>query len=128
MWSQPRHPVLKFLLVGACNTAFSYGIYAIGIAMGLAYFMAYLVAVVCGIAVGFQAQKRLVFQTRTRHAFYRFVAVWVVLYLFNTGVIGLLIRIGCSPYTAGAFALVPTTALSYLLQRYVVFRRPSQEG
>jgi putative flippase GtrA len=117
-----RHRFLRYLAVGLANTAFSYGIYALCIAMGMAYFIANLVALVCGICVGFQAHKRLVFKTAGRYSFLYFVAVWAVLYFFNISLIGWLMARGLDAYIAGALALPPTTVLSYGLQRLLVFR------
>lgn len=117
-----RRRILRFLMVGLANTGFSYGVYALCIALGMVYFMANLVAFVCGICVGFQAHKRLVFKASTKYAFAYFVAGWVVLYFFNIALIGWLMKFGLNAYVAGALALPPTTVLSYLLQRLVVFR------
>lgn len=117
-----RQRFLRYLAVGLANTAFSYGIYALGIALGMAYFVANLVALVCGICVGFQAHKRLVFQMSSRYSFVYFVAVWAVLYVFNIALIGWLMARGFNAYVAGALALPPTTVLSYGMQRLLVFR------
>ncbi len=117
-----RQRFMRYLAVGLANTAFSYGIYALGIALGLAYFVANLVALVCGICGGFQAHKRLVFKMASRYSFVYFVAVWAVLYLFNITLIGWLMARGFNAYMAGALALPPTTVLSYGMQRLLVFR------
>jgi putative flippase GtrA len=120
--SAERQRFLRYLAVGLANTAFSYGIYALCIWFGMAYFVANLVSLVCGIAVGFQAHKRLVFKTAGRWSFLYFVAVWAVLYFFNIALIGWLMGRGLNAYVAGALALPPTTVLSYGLQRLLVFR------
>jgi putative flippase GtrA len=117
-----RQRFLRYLAVGLANTAFSYGIYALCIWFGMAYFVANLVSLVCGICVGFQAHKRLVFKTAGRYSFLYFVAVWAVLYCFNIALIGWLMGQGLNAYTAGALALPPTTLMSYGLQRLLVFR------
>ena len=57
-----------------------------------------------------------------RGSFARFVAGWGVIYLFNVAFIALLIRLGLNAYAAGAVALVPVAAASYLLQKLFVFR------
>ncbi len=113
---------LRYLAVGLLNTAFSYSVYAVCIALGLAYFVANLVSLVCGICVGFQAHKRLVFKQSGRFSFLYFVVVWAVLYFFNITFIGWLLARGLNAYVAGALAIPPTTVLSYVMQRLLVFR------
>ena len=120
--SPERARILRFLMVGLANTGFSYAVYALCIALGMVYFVANLVALLCGICVGFQAHKRFVFKVASKYSFAYFVGGWAVLYFFNIALIGWLMTFGLNAYVAGALALPPTTVLSYLLQRLVVFR------
>jgi putative flippase GtrA len=112
----------RFLIVGLGNTVFSYAVYALGLFMGLPYWLASLVALVIGIAVGFVMQGRLVFRSSLEGRLPVFVAVWAALYGVNILVIRLLTNLGIDAYLAGAMATVPTVALSFALNRLVVFR------
>ncbi|MDA5095743.1 GtrA family protein [Aliiroseovarius sp. KMU-50] len=114
--------MIRFVLVGLANTAFSYGIYALGLYLGLPYYLASFVALIFGICVSFLSQGKLVFRSRLRGRFCSFLTVWALLYLFNISLIKLFGMLGANDYLAGLIALVPVVALSFLLQRYVVFK------
>ena len=116
--------LIRFGLVGLVNTALSYAIYALLLALGLPFRLAYLGALVLGIAISFISQGRLVFGEGSAARLPRFVALWAALYFVNTAVIGWIMAAGFDAYAAGALALVPITAISFVAQRYLVFRRP----
>ena len=117
-----RWQLVRFLIVGLGNTIFSYAVYALGLFMGLPYWLASLVALVIGIAVGFVTQGRLVFRSSLEGRLPIFVTVWAALYGVNILVIRLLTDLGIDAYLAGAIATLPTVALSFALNRLVVFR------
>lgn len=118
-----RHRWLRFLVTGGLNTGFSYGVYALLVFMGLNYALSNLCSLVLGILFSFRTQSAFVFNSSGRGLFWRYVAVWAVLYFSNILMIGGLIRLGANAYTAGAMAIVPTAALSFFLQKYFVFPR-----
>lgn len=120
-----RWQFARFLLVGIINTAFSYGVYAFFVYLGLNYAVANLLALLIGIVFSFKTQGKFVFRAQSAKAFLPFVLCWVVIYVFNIALIGVLIKIGFNAYAAGAIALAPVVVFSYFLQRYVVFRRPA---
>jgi len=117
-----RWQLVRFLVIGFGNTVFSYAVYALGLFIGLPYWLASLVALVIGIAVGFVTQGRLVFRSSLEGQLPIFVAVWAALYVVNILVIRMLTDFGIDAYLAGAIATLPTVALSFVLNRLVVFR------
>lgn len=119
---------VRFLLVGGLNTAFSYAVYAGLLYMGLPYAAANFGALVLGVIFSFRTQGWLVFGNRDGRLIFRFAACWGVIFLVGIALIGLLIRLGLNAYWAGALALAPVTVLSYLLQRFLVFRAPQPSG
>ncbi|MGZ8360303.1 MAG: GtrA family protein [Allosphingosinicella sp.] len=119
--AEPQHQLLRFLAVGAANTLLGYALYALGLFAGLPFQLASLAALCAGIAVSFFSQGRLVFRSRLQGRFARFVAMWGLLYLVNLACIAALARLGLDYYAAGFVAIVPVTALSFLLQRQFVF-------
>lgn len=121
IWRQ--HRWLRFLITGALNTGFSYGIYAFLVFVGLNYALSNLCSLVLGILFSFRTQSALVFNSTGRGLFWRYVGVWTVLYFSNILMIGVLIRVGANAYSAGAIAIVPTAVLSFFLQKYFVFPR-----
>lgn len=119
--SQSNKQVLWFLLVGIANTAFSYGLYSLGLYLGLPYYLASLIALVLGIMLSFFTQGRLVFRARLKGRFGPFVAMWAGLYVVNITLIRLLAALGVTYYWAGLLALGPVTLLSFILQKNIVF-------
>ncbi|MBI2256319.1 MAG: GtrA family protein [Proteobacteria bacterium] len=115
--------LLRFGVVGLINTAVSYGLYSLLIFVGFGYPAASFCALCTGIVWSFFTQGRLVFRQRLQGRFPRYLLVWCLLYFANLGFIALLIALGAGPYLAGFIAIVPVTALSFLLQRHFVFVR-----
>jgi putative flippase GtrA len=115
--------VFRFVLVGVLNTSFSYLIYAAFLFVGLGYQLANFLALVVGILFSFKTQGHLVFDNPDNRLLGRFVLSWAAIYLCANTVIGQIIAFGYDPYTAGALALPVTVALSYLTQKYFVFRQ-----
>ena len=122
---QPRDrwQFVRFVVVGVVNTGFAYGAYVLFVWLGLGYATANLLALILGIAFSFTTQGRLVFKETSKRRLWRFILVWAVIYLVNTALIGLFISWGFNAYVAGAMALPINTALSYVAQKYFVFRR-----
>lgn len=118
----------RYLLVGAANTAFSYGVYAVGLTAGMGFQVASLVALLAGIASGFVAQGRLTFMATLRGRFSRFCVVWAVLYLANISLIGLFVALGSNAYIAGLLAIIPIILIAFLLQRSFIFGERNSVG
>jgi putative flippase GtrA len=112
---------VRFLIVGALNTSFSYAVYAALLYGGLNYVTANLVALLLGILFSFRTQGQLVFGNRENRLIFRFAAAWGLIFLINILLISLLIETGMNAYWAGALALAPTTVASYLVQKLLVF-------
>lgn len=122
--SLKRSQILRFMVVGVLNTAFSYGVYASLLFLGVGYAIANLVALVLGILFSFKTQGSWVFQTPDNRRIWRFILGWSVIYLASIALIGQFIAVGFNAYMAGILALPFSTVLSYLLQKYFVFHTP----
>lgn len=118
-----RLEFLRFLLVGAMNTAFSYFVYAGMLYIGMNFALANLIGLVCGIFFSFRTQGTLVFDNPSPHLFYKFVAYWAITYACNLGLIKLLLMCGINQYLAGAAAVPILLLMSYFVQKYSVFRK-----
>jgi putative flippase GtrA len=112
---------IRFLMMGGINTGFSYGSYALLVYCGVNFAVSNLVALVLGILFSFKTQGAFVFGVPGNGVFGRFIIVWCVIYVINIAMIGGMIKLGLSPYVAGALAIFPVAVLSYLFQRYFVF-------
>jgi putative flippase GtrA len=113
--------IVRFLLVGVMNTAFSYSTYCLLLFVGFSYVVSYTASFVLGLLFSFVTQGRLVFGNGDKRLFPRYVACWCLVFGANLLLISVFVRAGVTAYVAGALALVPSVALGYLLQRFIVF-------
>lgn len=113
---------IKFGIVGVLNTAFSYAIYAALLYVGLNYALANLGAVVLGILFSFRTQGSLVFNQTDPRLLPRFILAWATIYAINILLISQFITLGFNAYIAGALMLPVSAVLSYVIQKYFVFR------
>lgn len=118
-----RISLVRFILVGGLNTGFSYLIYAGLLFVGLGYALANLLALVAGILFSFKMQGRFVFRNQDNRLLGRFILSWALIYLCTITLIGRLVALDLDAYSAGALALPVSVLLSYLTQKYFVFRQ-----
>lgn len=114
---------LRFLVVGVLNTGFSFGVFAALSYLGLHYTVASFAALIAGIISGHWLHGTHVFGTKSTSTFINYVIIWVLLYAINVALIGLSIRFGASQILGGAIAVIFVIPVSYLLQRFIVFRQ-----
>ena len=114
--------IFRFIIVGIINTGFSYCVYAGAIFIGLPYYLASFVSIVLGILFSFKTQGAFVFKNTNNALFGRFILCWGILYVFAVFIIWLFLHFGFNEYWAGMLALPFTTILSYLAQKYYVFK------
>lgn len=112
----------RFLVVGGIGTLFSYGVYAFLLFCGLNYAVANLAALIAGILFSFKAQGRFVFLNGDNSLIWRFALCWGLIYAANVAFLRQAIHLGMDRYVAGAVAIPPIAVLSFVVQRYVVFR------
>jgi putative flippase GtrA len=113
---------VRFLIVGGVSTALSYGLYACLVFLGLNYAVANLAALVAGILFSFRTQGRFVFGNRDNRLLGRFVLCWALLYGVSVAFIRQMMALGMDGYVSGALAIPAIAVLSYLVQRFIVFR------
>ena len=117
-----RGDMIRYLGAGAFNTAFSYAIYAGGLALGLAYPAANLASLICGVMAGFITQGHFVFGKASVRRFPLFAAAWLVLWGVNVSLIGLFLApCGGNAYVAGLLSTLIMVPLSFLVQKHLVF-------
>lgn len=112
----------KFVVVGGINTAFAYLVYAAFVLAGAFPWLANLLALVLGILFSFMSLGKFVFGKTDIRSFIRFVASWVAVYIVQTCVIYLLMHLGLTAIVAGLVVLPVTAVISFLIQRFIVFR------
>jgi putative flippase GtrA len=122
--------LVRFLVIGAVNTAFSYLIYALLVLIGLHYSLATLISTVLGIIFNFFTTGRIVFRNMDNRRFIRFILVYAFTYLVNVLFLkGLVEGLSMDKLLAGALVTLPVALLSYYLNSIWTFRNStSNEG
>ena len=113
---------VRFILIGGINTAFSYAVYAFFLLLGVDYAVSNLFALIAGVFFSFHTQGAYVFKNRERGLFGRFIIAWAIIYVANVLLIRQLIGLGLDAYSSGALAIAPIAVLSYVFQKFFVFR------
>lgn len=122
---------MRFLLIGAANTALGYGLFvAFELTVGhrIGYLGSLYVSYAIAIVVAFVLHRRFTFRVagsgNVLVDFLRFVSVHLVALLVNTAALPLLVEFaGLSPMLAQAIVVLATTVISYLGHKFFSFRR-----
>jgi putative flippase GtrA len=120
-----RSVSLRFIMIGCVNTLFSFLFFAFFLRIGLDVELGSLCALSLGVVFSFYSQGTIVFKHTSFGALCRFIAAWGVIYFVNVAIVRSLMSSGHSSYLSAAIATVPVTALSYFIQKLVVFRPPA---
>lgn len=113
----------RFIAVGLLNTTFGYAIYSVAVLFGARPAAALAIAMVFGVTFNFFTTGRLVFREKAGKIFPRFVLGYLVVYGVNLGLLHLTGMLGVGPFLAQALALPPTVIFTFMLMKFVVFRR-----
>ena len=124
-WLDPRF--IRFLLVGALNTAFGYTLFALFLFVGIHYAVALFLSTVTGILFNFRTTGRLVFGNRDDSRIVRFFGAYAVTYVLGVAGLRIAKAIGIDLYLAGAALTLGLAVVSFLLNRRFVFGNEAQE-
>lgn len=117
-----RSRFVRYLLVGALNTAFGYGVFALLVLLGLPYPLAVFLSTTAGVLFNFKTYGTLVFGSHDNRRIGRFFAVYALCYAINLIPLEWAKRNGVSLLVTGAAIALPMAALSFALNRRFVFR------
>ena len=123
-WLKWLEHMAWFVAVGGFNTLASYLIFClavegVGLGRGLSLFIGYGL----GMLIAYQNFSRFVFSGANGRAWLRFAPAYVVLFLANWGLlVGLMWLSGWGEVLVQFLLLPVVAALSYLLNRFFVFR------
>jgi putative flippase GtrA len=111
----------RFLISGAVNTAVSYAVYLLLLAI-VPYLVAYTISYVVGIAISYLLLTRFVFKTGRRLATaMRFPLVYVGQYLMSSAVIVLLVEaMDVRASIAAIVAIAVSIPITFVLSRIVL--------
>ena len=119
-----KRQLISFLLVGILNTAFGYGLFTLFIYIGLYYPLAVLFSTILGVLFNFKTIGKLVFGSSDNGLIFRFALVYVITYLLNIFFLWLFKKFGFeNMYINGFVLLIPLATVSFLLNKFFVFRR-----
>ncbi|MBR3632453.1 MAG: GtrA family protein [Elusimicrobiaceae bacterium] len=123
-WTHIPEQMWRFLMIGALNTAFAYGLYALFIFVGLHYTLAVLLSTVIGICFSFKTLGGLVFDNPDNRLIFKFFAVYTGCYFLNIFLLGLFSRyVWNNLYAAGLFSSLVVAAVSFCINKYFVFKK-----
>ena len=113
---------IKFIVVGGINTVFGYGIYWGLLQLDFHFAIATFFSTVLGTIFNFFTNGRLVFKSKNKGSFYKFVfCVWF-LYLISTGAIAFIHNFDISYEIAGLIIIIPRAVIAFLLNKNWVFK------
>lgn len=116
-----RHEFLRFLLVGATNTASSYLLYLL-LLQFMAYLFAYSLAYCAGIVLSYFLNVRYVFKRNASLAsFLQFPLVYLIQYALGALTLWLLVgQFGMSASLAMIAVIIVTIPVTFLSSRLVL--------
>ena len=115
-----RNELIRFLLVGATNTLFSYLLFLMLLSF-ISYVPAYSIAYCVGIVFSYFLNVLFVFRKRVSLVtFLKFPAVYVIQYALGAIVLFLLVgKAGLSPELAMIAIIVFTIPVTFLASRFI---------
>lgn len=117
-----RNLLLRFLAVGLLNTLFGYGVYAFLLFLGANYAWALFFSTVLGVLFNFKSTGFLVFGSVDNRLIFRFILVYLVLYILNAILIKSLHVAGIDFYLSGALLILPMAILAFFMNKCFVFK------
>ena len=122
--SRTRTPIqfVKFLVVGAVNTVFGYGVFAGLVLAGAPAMPALIATYIMGVFFNFMTTRRFVFERAVGSALLRFVVAYVVIYILNLVLYRLLATAGANPLESQALCLPVVAVFSFFLFKLHVFK------
>ncbi len=118
-----KKQIINFILVGIVNTIFGYSIYALFLTLGFNYIWAVLFATILGILFNFKTIGKYVFDSHKNNLIFKFFSVYAIVFIVNILIIKIFKTIGFDDYISGAFALIPSATVSFVLNKFYVFER-----
>ncbi len=114
---------LRFILVGMINTLFYYLIFSILVFIQTDYRLAVLIASILGTLFSFFNFGRYVFNNQNKKLIIRFVSNSALIYFLNIQLVKTIYAtFAFNLYVSGFIAIIPLTLLSYLINKFYVFK------
>tara|TARA_B110000967_G_C18854663_1_gene546498 strand:+ start:991 stop:1389 length:399 start_codon:yes stop_codon:yes gene_type:complete len=114
---------IKYVAVGGVNTIFGYAIYWILLQLNFNFLIASLVATIIGTIFNFFTFGRLVFKSKSKYLFYKFILAYGFRYLLSVAGIAFLHSYGLSYEIGGAIVIIFNALIGFFLNKNLVFKR-----
>lgn len=118
----------RFLVVGFANTLFGYALFFVLLRGGMAPTAALALATLLGVAFNFVTTGRVVFDNGDPWRLWRFSAAYGVVFVVNAVALETAVAFGVDAAIAQATLLPFCVALSYVLNRTLVFNGAAREA
>jgi putative flippase GtrA len=118
-----RLDYVRFVVVGIGNTAFGYGVYLLALWLGIPYQAAAVLSTILGVIFNFFTTGRIVFRNSSMSKIIGFFMVYAVVLAVNLVLLTALVEAGTDKALGQMFVLPIVVVLSYLLNKYLVFRK-----
>lgn len=119
-----RSTLLRFLVVGVLNTAVGYLLFLAALALLPGTTLALFVSTIAAILFNFLSTGSYVFGSVDPSRLLRFFGVYALVFLYNALALAALETIGVRPQVGGLLALPGAVAISFVLNRSIVFAGP----
>jgi putative flippase GtrA len=117
-----KKQIMNFILVGIINTIVGYSLYVFFIYLGFHYSIAVLFATILGVFFNFKTIGKLVFRESNNTSIVKFFGVYIVIFITNVTLIKVFVSFGYNDYVSGLFAIFPCAMISFVLNKFYVFR------
>ncbi len=118
-----KKQIVSFILVGVLNTIVGYALYAFFIFIGFHYILAVVASTILGVLFNFKTISKFVFETHNNRLIVKFFSVYLIVFIVNVALIKLFKVFGYNDYIAGLIALFPCAAISFILNKYYVYKK-----
>ncbi len=122
VFSRVDRKFMKFLFVGALNTAFGYSVYAIFVTLHASHNIALTIQYILGVLWNFKTTGIIVFKNHDNSRLIRFFMSYIVTYSINLFCLNILIGFGVGKYLSQGIMVLPMAILSFLIFKTFVFK------
>jgi len=118
---------IKFILVGILNTIFGYGLWALLIYIGLHYALAVILSTILSVLFNFKTTGYLVFKNKDNKLLWKFIQIYILTTCLNILGLKFATIANINLYLAGFFLTGIMAMISFIMQKYYVFRGNNNE-
>ena len=120
---------IRLGFIGCLNTVFAYAVFAFFIFVGLHYTVATLLSTIIGTFFSFKTMGALVFDNPDNKLVVKFFVVYGFCYFLNIALQYLLGNYVCpNKYINGLISMLLVAAVSFCLNKWVVFKKRTPSG